>query len=84
MIMTYRYYEKKYTVHRRPCIDGKFTGSNKCTAYCKCALHPGFLTKDLEISHECARKQCNHYIPKVKEEPLMTMKYIVQAALLNC
>lgn len=82
-ITDYSYYERKYPVNHRPRIDGKITGSNNCTGYCECYLHRGFLTKKLEESHECRKKQCNYYKPKIKKEPL-TLKYIVQEALFNC
>ena len=49
--------------HRR-CIDGRFTGSNKCVGYCDCYLHRGYLTKELRKQHNCLVKECGHYVSK--------------------
>lgn len=62
----YSYYEERSSVHRRKCIDGKVTGSNRCSGYCECHLHPGFLTKELMNQHRCEQRACAYLIEKPK------------------
>ena len=61
---TYSYYEERYSVHRRRCINGKVTGSNNCCGYCEYHEHPGFLTPELVRRHRCEEKGCWYYKAK--------------------
>ena len=68
-MIDYNTYDKKYSsTYNRPCIDGTITGCGKCVAYCKCELHPGFLTENLKAEHKCKEKNCIHYLPKPKAQ----------------
>ena len=65
--VTYSAYESQLkTPHHRKCIDGTITGCGKCVGYCQYQEHPGFLTKDLRKEHNCIKKGCYYYLPKVK------------------
>lgn len=77
---SYEQIESKQGIgYNRKCIDGKITGCGKCVGYCKCSVHPGFLTEKLRKEHDCLEKSCFHYIPKLPHtRPLNRKK-----ALLN-
>ena len=62
--MNYAYYDSKYGVHTRRCIDGSITGACRCVGYCSYASHPGFLTKDLRRDHNCVKNGCWYYTAK--------------------
>lgn len=65
----YLYYEKQQkNSHNRRCIDGRIIGSSKCVGYCKCEEHSGYLTKKHMKDHNCIKKECFHYLPKIKEK----------------
>lgn len=61
---TYNDYDRRYGRHKRPCIDGKVTGSCNCVGYCEYEIHPGFLTEQLRKSHRCIENGCIHYREK--------------------
>ena len=62
----YEYYNEKYSVHHRRCIDGKYTGGNRCKGYCEFYQHPGFLTAELMAAHRCQEKGC----PYLQQKPI--------------
>ena len=39
-------------------INGKMTGRTKCSGYCNCKQHPGYLNKKMMNEHECLEKEC--------------------------
>jgi len=71
---------KNESPHHRRCIDGKITGCGNCVGFCQFRDHPGYLTKELRKEHNCIKKGCNYYIPKVKK-PVTTSPFAVLAAL---
>lgn len=73
-IVTYSSYESRMiSPHHRKCIDGKITGCGNCVGYCQFRNHPGYLTKELRKMHDCVKKGCNYYVPKVKvSDPVVT------------
>ena len=73
-------FSKNDSPHCRRCIDGKITGCGNCVGYCQFWGHPGYLTKELRKEHNCIKKGCNYYIPKVKQ-PVATSPFAVLAAL---
>ena len=80
MLKDYNYYNGKYSVRHRRCIDGRITGSNKCSGYCECNLHPGFLTRSDEAAHKCREKGCHYYLPKMGNGESLTIRNLVQTA----
>lgn len=67
----YTVFEKQSrSKYERRCINGNVVGPCKCVGYCRFDGHPGFLTDKLRHQHDCIRKQCNYYIPKIKNMPV--------------
>lgn len=61
----YQKMEERYGQgHNRVCIDRKVTSCGKCVGYCKYVGHPGFLTENHRLDHNCIGKGCAYYIPK--------------------
>ena len=83
-IRNYLYYEEQYKgSHNRKCIDGRIIGSSKCVGYCQFKDHSGYLTKKQMKEHGCLKKECFHYLPKLKndiEEKSITAVDIVKSA----
>lgn len=52
--------------HSRKCINGKYTGCNKCVGYCQYEGHPGYLNEQLRRDHQCLEKNCFYYLDKIK------------------
>jgi len=50
--------------HTRRCIDGSITGCGNCVGYCKFEQHPGFLTREQRMQHNCLNKGCHYYVAK--------------------
>ena len=67
--------------HHRRCINGKITGCGNCVGYCNYSGHPGYLTKELRKNHNCIKKGCNYYIPKMNP-PVTATPFAVLAVLL--
>ena len=65
--MNYDYFDRRFgKPSLKKCIDGQFTGSNKCCGFCNYSGHPGFLTQRNIADHWCLEKQCQYFVPKVK------------------
>lgn len=77
------------TPSHKKCIDGRFTGSNKCCAFCNYAGHPGYLTKDHIERHECIEKKCLYYIEKINKPSIKKtdvnkeLFHTIEAIILN-
>ncbi len=69
-------------VNRRT-IDGKITGCGKCVGYCSFYEHPGYLTKEIRKQHDCIKKGCYYYSPKVKEVVLVSNPFAVLLAAVS-
>ena len=67
-----------YNPYNRRCIDGHITGIGNCVGYCLYEGHPGYLTKSLRKEHDCIKKNCYHYEPKVRTtEPVTAGPFAV-------
>ena len=71
----YEFYERREkSVHTRRCINGKITGCGNCIGFCKCNLHPGFLTRELRKQKNCIKKGCVYYVRKEKSEKVKIVR----------
>lgn len=50
--------------HTRITINNKITASSKCRGFCGYERHPGFLTEQDMIIHQCTEKDCRFLLPK--------------------
>ena len=50
--------------HTVKTIDGRKASSSKCIGYCSYHGHPGFITKEQRMHHNCTKNQCDYYIAK--------------------
>ncbi len=76
MFTEYEFYERREkTEFTRRCINGKITGCGKCVGFCKCDLHPGFLTRALRQKKNCIKKGCVYYVRKEKSVILKTVRF---------
>ena len=76
MFTEYEFYERREkTEFTRRCINGKITGCGKCVGFCKCDLHPGFLTRALRQKKNCIKKGCVNYVRKEKSVILKTVRF---------
>lgn len=46
------------------CIDGSVHGCGRCVGYCSYDGHAGFLTPELQKTHQCIEKGCYYHYPK--------------------
>lgn len=71
-------------VHHLRCIDGRTTGLNNCVGYCQYNGHPGFLTRDQRMQHNCIKKNCDYYIPKQKRIESKNQNLDMSRSILDC
>lgn len=45
--------------HQCKLITGKETNVSKCSGYCACQTHPGYLNKKIMDKHQCIEKECD-------------------------
>lgn len=69
--------------HRRHCIDGRITGRGNCVGYCQFSDHPGFLTADQCAEHRCLEKGCHYFLPKSRQEKVVSEKSDTQSEIVS-
>lgn len=50
--------------HNLRCMNGKYASSTKCTGFCFCGDHPGFITNKLMQEHHCTDRDCRYFLEK--------------------
>ena len=75
----YAIYERRFgSGYNRKCIDGKVTSCSNCVGYCQYNKHPGFLTTEHLMKHNCEGKGCDYYIAKPKREKIKRSGYVAE------
>lgn len=83
-VSRYEIYEKQsHSRYNRRCIDNSITGCGNCVGYCQYSGHPGFLTKELRMQHNCLGKQCFHYVAKPEKKKIQQMFIDLSSSILN-